>query len=76
MLNSMPPLVGLLIAALSLTGCAAAPSDPPCPPVVLYPQETQRAAAAELERLPRGGAIERMLADYSVMREQARACAH
>lgn len=75
MLNSTLLPAVLLIAALSLTGCAAAPSDPPCPPVVLYPTETQRAAADELERLPRGGAIERMLADYSVMREQARVCA-
>jgi len=33
-------------------------------------------AAGELQRLPPGAAIEQMLADYQVMRDQARACAH
>lgn len=65
----------LLIATPLLAGCGTGRSDAPCPPVVVYPAEVQRAAAAELERLPHGSVIERMLADYSVMREQARACA-
>jgi len=31
-------------------------------------------AAVEIDSLPAGSAIEQMLADYQVMREQARAC--
>jgi hypothetical protein len=30
--------------------------------------------AAELQQLPPGAAIEQMLADYQVLRDQARAC--
>jgi hypothetical protein len=58
-----------------LAACATAPSDgAPCPPVVAYSREFLARAADELERLPSGSAIEQMLADYQVMREQARAC--
>jgi hypothetical protein len=32
-------------------------------------------AAGELDWLPSGSAIEQMLADYQVMRDQARVCA-
>lgn len=74
MRNWMLPLAVLLIAAPLLAGCGQGRSDPPCPPVVSYPIEVQRAAAAELHLLPEGGAITRMLSDYAVMREQARAC--
>jgi hypothetical protein len=31
-------------------------------------------AAGEVERLPAGSAVEQMLADYQVMRDEARAC--
>jgi len=31
-------------------------------------------AAAEVEALPEGAVLDRMLADYAVMREQARVC--
>jgi len=31
-------------------------------------------AADELERLPQGSAVERLLADYAVLRDQVRAC--
>lgn len=44
------------------------------PPVVAYPVEFQARAAAEVEALPPGAAIEIMLADYHVMRRQAGAC--
>jgi len=42
--------------------------------VVEYPAEFQQRAAAEIEALPAGAATETMLADYHVMRQQARAC--
>jgi hypothetical protein len=45
-----------------------------CPPVVAYSREFQARAAEELALLPEGSAIEEMMADYVVMREQARAC--
>jgi len=45
-----------------------------CPPVVEYSRAEQVQAAAEVETLPEGAVVVRMLADYAVMREQARAC--
>ena len=45
-----------------------------CPPVVEYSREFQARAADELYLLPVGSALAEMLADYSVMRDQARAC--
>lgn len=45
-----------------------------CPPVVAYPTAFQHRAAAEVEALPAGAALEIMLADYHVMRRQAAAC--
>jgi hypothetical protein len=42
--------------------------------VVAYSRELLARAAGELDSLPAGSAIEHMLADYQVMREQARMC--
>jgi hypothetical protein len=42
--------------------------------VVQYSHEFQAHAAEELYLLPEGSAIAEILADYAVMREQARAC--
>jgi hypothetical protein len=42
--------------------------------VVEYSSEFLARAAGELDSLPAGSAIELMLADYQVMRDQARAC--
>jgi hypothetical protein len=61
-----------------LSGCATGGSEPRvvtvCPPVVEYSREFQARAAEELDLLPGGSAIAEMLADYSVMRDQAKAC--
>lgn len=61
-----------------LRACATAGSDPRittvCPPVVEYTRDFQARAADELNLLPEGSAIAEMLADYSVVRDQARAC--
>ena len=71
-------LVVLVIATSWLTGCATAGFESggvgACPPVVEYSRELQVRAAEELARLPEGSVIEEMLADYAVMRDQARAC--
>lgn len=65
-----------MIAMLCLTGCATGGSDarPPCPPVVEYSSAEQARAADEVEALPEGAVIVRMLSDYAMLRDQARAC--
>lgn len=74
----MRRLAVLATATSLLTGCATVASEPrlatACPPVIEYSREFQARAAQELSRLPNGLAIAEMLSDYSVMREQARAC--
>jgi hypothetical protein len=72
----MRPPVAPLIAMLWLSACAMAGSDAatPCPPIVDYTTADQATAADEVEALPEGGVIVRMLSDYSVMRDQARIC--
>jgi hypothetical protein len=42
--------------------------------VVDYGREFQARAAEELALLPEGSAVVAMLADYAVMRQQARVC--
>ncbi|GHC33445.1 hypothetical protein GCM10007291_38130 [Gemmobacter nanjingensis] len=73
---STPPPAALLIAMLWLTGCEMVGSDTqsPCPPVVEYTGAEQARAANEVEALPEGAVIARMLGDYAVLRDQARVC--
>ncbi len=73
---STPPPAALLIVMLWLTGCAMAGSEAhaPCPPVVDYTAADQARAADEVEALSEGAVVVRMLSDYAVMRDQARAC--
>lgn len=70
--------VALVLATIWLSGCATGASDVgglgACPPVVEYSLEFQARAAEELALLPDYSAIVEMLADYAVMREQARMC--
>lgn len=70
------PAAVLLIGALWLSGCARVGSEAgvPCPPVVGYSAEEQARAAVEVGALADDAVIVRMLSDYAVMREQARAC--
>jgi hypothetical protein len=73
---SMPPPVALLTVMLWLTGCAMEGSETnaPCPPAVEYSSADQARAADEVEALPEGAVIVRMLSDYAVLRDQTRAC--
>ena len=73
---STQPPAALLIVTLWLTGCAMGGSDTraPCPPVVEYTAADQARAADEVEALPNGAVIVRMLSDYAVLRDQVRAC--
>jgi len=65
-----------MIAMLWLTGCAMAGSDTraPYPSVVDYTAADQARAADEVEALPDGTVVVRMLSDYAVLRDQARVC--
>jgi hypothetical protein len=72
--SSRLPLAVLAIAASLLAGCATEPEGSPCPPVVAYSREFLARAIDELDTLPVGSAVEEMLADYQVMRDQARVC--
>ena len=71
-------LAVLAIAASLPSGCGTAGSDRPavavCPPVVDYRAKLQVQAAFELQAMPEGSAVETLLSDYAVMRDQARAC--
>ncbi|MCB1020927.1 MAG: hypothetical protein KDJ78_00755 [Rhodobacteraceae bacterium] len=71
------PQVVLAIALISLGACARGdiePGDRLCPPVVEYGASMQEQAADELVLLPARSTIEELLADYSVLRAQARLC--
>ena len=71
-------LAVLAIATSLLSGCGTVGSETggfqTCAPVVGYSREFQARAAEEVVLLPDRSAIAAMLADYSVMRDQARAC--
>lgn len=72
------PRAVLVLATIWLSGCATVGSDRrgpgACPPVVEYSKEFQALAAEELALLPEGSVIAEMLADYSILRDQARSC--
>lgn len=75
---STPQRAALAAATIFLTGCAWVISDAPpgaCPPVVEYSQAAQARVAEEVAALPEGALIPGWLADYAVLRDQARACA-
>ena len=61
---------------LWLSSCAMGGSDAraPCPAVVDYSAADQARAADEVEALPDGAVIVRLLIDYAVLRDQAQAC--
>ena len=66
-----------MVATNFLTGCATAGFDAPpgaCPPVVDYSQTEQMRVAEEVAALPEAALIVGRLADYAVVRDQARAC--
>jgi hypothetical protein len=71
------PQIALAAAMIFLSACERVGSeDPPlfCPLVVEYSRAEQSRVAEEVTALPEGALIEGWLADYAVLREQARAC--
>ena len=71
-----PPAAAPLIATLWLSACAMADFDAQtrCPPVVEYSAAEQARAADEVDALADDAMIVRLLGDYAVLRDQARAC--
>jgi hypothetical protein len=65
-----------MIAMLWLSACAMGGSETraPCPPVVEYTSAEQAHAADEVEALPEGAVVVRMLSDYAMLRDQVRTC--
>ena len=71
------PVVALVIATGSSTGCATVGSEGPpsvCPPIVAYSRAEQAQVAEEIAALPEGALIVDWLADYAVLRAQVRKC--
>ncbi|EEW24253.1 hypothetical protein [Rhodobacter ferrooxidans] len=72
-----PPAVVLVMLMLWLSGCATGGFDPGtgvCPPVVEYSRSEQARAADDVGALPEDAVIGEWLADYAVLRDQARVC--
>lgn len=70
-------LAGPVLATSLLAACATATSERVkgvCPPVPAYGADLRAQAADELVLLPPDSAIEELLRDYAVLREQLRAC--
>jgi hypothetical protein len=71
---------GAVIVLLWLGACAAPEraggtgATAACPPVRSYSEEFRKRAVAELDLLPANSAVEEMLTDYAVLRQQIRAC--
>ena len=71
------PRAALAAATIFLTACAGDSFDTAssaCPHVVEYSRAEQARVAAEVAALPEGAVIVGWLADYVVLRDQARAC--
>jgi hypothetical protein len=71
--------VALVLVAMSLTACGAAPSkivvSTVCPALPEYSKELQLKAAEELEAMPPGSVVaEVFMPDYGRMRDGVRAC--
>lgn len=62
-----------VMASFSLAGCSTQlNTGGGCPPLVEYSAQTQRRAADELERLPKGSAMAQMIVDYKKTRDACR----
>lgn len=71
------PHAALAAATVFLTGCAAVGSDAQssaCPSLVAQSRAEQQQVADEVAALPSEAVIIAWLADYAVLRDQARAC--
>jgi hypothetical protein len=73
-------IAAAVVLLLGLGACAtrdstgASANAAGCPPVRSYSDEFRKRAVAELDLLPANSAVEEMLTDYAVLRQQIRAC--
>ena len=75
MTSWMPRLAFLAIATSLLATCVTTGSDAGGrPPVPAHNREFLALAVGEPQQLPQGAAIEQILIDYQVVRDQMRAC--
>lgn len=74
--------IGAAALVLAGLGACAQPRDQGapvasaagCPPLRAYSDDFRKRAVAELDLLPANSAVEEMLTDYAVLRQQIRAC--
>ncbi len=70
--------IGAALALVWLGACAApervATAANACPPVRSYTKDFRDRAIAELDLLPANSAVEEMLTDYAVLRQQIHGC--
>ena len=62
-----------MLAAFFCTVFSICPLHSECPSLVKYSRATQAQAAREMRTLPPGATLERMIQDYSRMRDACRA---
>lgn len=65
-----------LVLVLGACTTATTTAVTACPPVPAYDRPFLARAAEEVGRLPEGSAIEAMLRDYAMVRDQLRACSN
>lgn len=73
-----PQAAALAAVTIFLTACAGVSFDAPhgaCPPVVEYSRAEEVRMVEDVAALPEGALIMAWLADYAVLRDQARVCA-
>ena len=63
------PLIGMMF----LIGCSPVTSDT-CPTLFSYSDEFQAKAAGEMDALPEGSALAKLVGDYGVVRAETRVC--
>ena len=64
--------ISFIVLVTALVGCATHYTA--CPALVDYSLDFQKQVAEELFTLPDGSALADAMADYSVLRQQVRAC--
>lgn len=62
----------LTLASFDLAACQSTGGGSGCPPLVEYSAETQKAAAAELRRLPKDSQLAKLVVDYGRIRRACR----
>jgi hypothetical protein len=58
--------------SLALSACQSTGGSSGCPPLVAYPRDVQKQAAAELRALPKGSPLATMIVDYGKTRDACR----